>query len=70
MQSGSDRILALMNRPYTAESYLEKVGKLRAARPGISISSDFIVGFPGETDDDFEESASSTRPAPAPRPLR
>ena len=47
-----------MNRPYTAESYLEKVGKLRAARPGISISSDFIVGFPGETDDDFEETVT------------
>ena len=58
VQSGSDRILALMNRPYTAESYLEKVGKLRAARPGISISSDFIVGFPGETDDDFEETVT------------
>lgn len=58
VQSGSDRILALMNRPYTAESYLEKVAKLRAARPGISISSDFIVGFPGETDDDFEETVT------------
>ncbi|MBA2492852.1 MAG: tRNA (N6-isopentenyl adenosine(37)-C2)-methylthiotransferase MiaB [Gammaproteobacteria bacterium] len=54
VQSGSDRILALMKRGHTALEYKAKIRKLRAIRPGISISSDFIVGFPGETDDDFE----------------
>lgn len=54
VQSGSDRILALMKRGYTAGEYVDKVRRLRAARPGISVSSDFIVGFPGETDADFE----------------
>ena len=54
VQSGSDRILAAMKRGYTALEYKSIVRKLRAARPDISITSDFIVGFPGETDADFE----------------
>ena len=53
VQSGSDRILAAMKRGYTALEFKQKIRKLRAVRPGISISSDFIVGFPGETDADF-----------------
>jgi len=54
VQSGSDRVLAAMKRGYTALEYKAIVRKLRAARPGIRISSDFIVGFPGETEQDFE----------------
>ena len=54
VQSGSDRVLSLMKRGYTALEFKEKVRKLRAARPDISVSSDFIVGFPGETERDFE----------------
>ena len=54
VQSGSNRILALMKRGHTIEEYKEKLRMLRAVRPGISISSDFIVGFPGETEADFE----------------
>ncbi len=54
VQSGSDRILAAMKRGYTALEYKSIVRKLRAARPDICISSDFIVGFPGETEKDFE----------------
>jgi tRNA-2-methylthio-N6-dimethylallyladenosine synthase len=53
VQSGADRILALMKRGHTTLEYLSKLRKLRQARPDISISSDFIVGFPGETDEDF-----------------
>ena len=53
VQSGSDRILAAMKRGYTAIEFKQKIRKLRAVRPDISISSDFIVGFPGETDADF-----------------
>ena len=52
VQHGSDRILAAMKRGYTALEYKSTIRKLRAVRPGISLSSDFIVGFPGETDDD------------------
>ncbi|MEO8136129.1 MAG: TRAM domain-containing protein, partial [Betaproteobacteria bacterium] len=55
VQSGSDRILAAMKRGYTALEYKSTVRKLRAARPGLSLTSDFIVGFPGETDADFEQ---------------
>jgi tRNA-2-methylthio-N6-dimethylallyladenosine synthase len=55
VQSGSDRILALMKRGHTALEYRALIRRLRAARPGISLSSDFIVGFPGETDADFEQ---------------
>jgi len=55
VQSGSDRVLALMKRNHTALEYTSIIRRLRAARPGISISSDFIIGFPGETDADFEQ---------------
>lgn len=55
VQSGSDRVLAAMKRGYTAIEYKSLVRKLRAARPDLSLSSDFIVGFPGETADDFEK---------------
>ncbi len=54
VQSGSDRILSAMKRGHTAIEYKQKIRKLRAARPDISLSSDFIVGFPGETDKEFE----------------
>lgn len=54
VQSGSDRILSAMKRNHTALEYKAKIRKLKAAKPGIAISSDFIVGFPGETDRDFE----------------
>lgn len=54
-QSGSDAVLARMNRAYTRERYLDLVRKLRAARPDIALSTDIIVGFPGETDADFEQ---------------
>jgi tRNA-2-methylthio-N6-dimethylallyladenosine synthase len=53
VQSGSDRVLALMKRGYTTLEFKDKVRRLRAVRPDISISSDFIVGFPGETERDF-----------------
>ena len=55
VQSGSDRVLAAMKRGYTAIEYKSLVRKLRAARPDLSLSSDFIVGFPGETAEDFEK---------------
>jgi tRNA-2-methylthio-N6-dimethylallyladenosine synthase len=55
VQSGSDRVLSAMKRGYTALEFKQKVRKLRAVRPDISISSDFIVGFPGETDADFDK---------------
>jgi tRNA-2-methylthio-N6-dimethylallyladenosine synthase len=54
VQSGSDRILAAMNRRHTAADYRRTVERLRAAQPDIALSSDLIVGFPGESDDDFE----------------
>ena len=53
VQSGSDRILALMKRRHTVAEYLDKIERLRAVRPNISLSSDFIIGFPGESDADF-----------------
>ncbi len=56
LQSGSDRILAAMRRGYTLETYLAKVARLRVACPDIALSTDMIVGFPGETDDDFQAS--------------
>jgi tRNA-2-methylthio-N6-dimethylallyladenosine synthase len=55
VQSGSDRILEAMNRKHTRDEYLKVIERLRAARPDLALSSDFIVGFPGETDADFED---------------
>lgn len=55
MQSGSDRILKAMRRPYKNEKFVEICEKMKAARPGLAITTDIIVGFPGETDADFEE---------------
>jgi len=61
VQSGSDRILRAMNRKHTAAQYLALVARIRQARPDILLSSDFIVGFPGETDQDFEETLALIR---------
>ena len=55
VQSGSDRVLKAMNRRHTAASYLRLVERIRAARPDMALSGDFIVGFPGETEADFRE---------------
>jgi tRNA-2-methylthio-N6-dimethylallyladenosine synthase len=55
VQSGSDRVLAAMKRGHTAEQYKDIIRRLKQVRPDISISSDFIVGFPGETDEDFND---------------
>ena len=55
VQSGSNKILKLMKRGHTREYYLERIAAIKAARPGISLSSDFIIAFPGETDQDFED---------------
>ncbi|MEM9689486.1 MAG: tRNA (N6-isopentenyl adenosine(37)-C2)-methylthiotransferase MiaB [Pseudomonadota bacterium] len=55
VQHGSDRILAAMKRGHTTIEYKQKIRRLKAARPGLSLSSDFIIGFPGETDRDFEQ---------------
>ena len=63
LQSGSDRILKVMNRHYTKERFLELVRKLREKVPGISITTDIIVGFPGETEEDFEETMDVVRKA-------
>src|SRR3954447_7237280 len=54
VQSGSNRILKAMNRSHTSETYLATIARMRAVRPDIALSGDFIVGFPGETEDDFE----------------
>jgi tRNA-2-methylthio-N6-dimethylallyladenosine synthase len=56
VQSGSDAVLARMRRDYSVEEYLDRHDRLASARPGIAITTDFIVGFPGETDEDFEAS--------------
>jgi tRNA-2-methylthio-N6-dimethylallyladenosine synthase len=61
VQSGSDRILKAMNRKHTADAYLRLVERIRAARPDILLSSDFIVGFPGETDADFQATLDLVR---------
>jgi tRNA-2-methylthio-N6-dimethylallyladenosine synthase len=61
VQSGSDRVLAAMNRRYTVDQYMSVAGRLRAARPDIALSSDFIVGFPGESDADFEATLDLVR---------
>jgi len=59
LQSGSDRVLAAMGRGYTRGEYFAKIEALRQVRPGIAFSSDFIVGFPGETEDDFRETLAA-----------
>lgn len=61
VQSGSDRILEAMNRKHTADLYREIIAKLRKARPDIAFSSDFIVAFPGETEEDFEDTMQLVR---------
>jgi tRNA-2-methylthio-N6-dimethylallyladenosine synthase len=61
VQAGSDRILKAMNRGHTAQSYLRLVDRIRVARPDIALSGDFIVGFPGETDADFEATLALVR---------
>lgn len=61
VQAGNDRILSLMNRGYTRERYLDLVGKLRAVRPDVGLTSDIIVGFPGETEAQFEDTMSLMR---------
>ncbi len=61
VQSGSDMILDAMNRQHTAENYLRLVERIRAARPDLALSSDFIVGFPGESDRDFEATLDLVR---------
>jgi tRNA-2-methylthio-N6-dimethylallyladenosine synthase len=61
VQSGSDRVLKAMNRAHTAAEYLALVERIRAARPDIALTSDFIVGFPGETDADFEATLALVR---------
>jgi len=63
VQSGSNRILKLMNRKYTKEEYLEKIYKIREYIPDIAITTDIIVGFPGETEEDFEETLDLVKSA-------
>ncbi|WP_082384766.1 tRNA (N6-isopentenyl adenosine(37)-C2)-methylthiotransferase MiaB [Brevundimonas sp. AAP58] len=61
VQSGSDRILRLMNRKHGRQKYIDLIGRIREARPDMALSGDFIVGFPGETDRDFEETLDLVR---------
>ncbi|TQM93230.1 tRNA (N6-isopentenyl adenosine(37)-C2)-methylthiotransferase MiaB [Roseinatronobacter monicus] len=61
VQSGSDRILKAMNRKHTADSYMRLIERLRAARPDMLLSGDFIVGFPGESDQDFDDTMALVR---------
>ena len=61
VQSGSDRILAAMNRRHTRADYLDTIARVRTARPDMAFSSDFIVGFPGESEDDFRATLSLDR---------
>jgi len=63
VQAGSDSILAAMNRGHTADTYLRLIERIRAARPDMALSGDFIVGFPGETDKDFEATLALVRAA-------
>jgi tRNA-2-methylthio-N6-dimethylallyladenosine synthase len=61
VQSGSDRVLKAMNRGHTAEAYLGLVERIRSARPDMALSGDFIVGFPGETEADFQDTLALAR---------
>ena len=61
VQSGSDKVLKAMNRAHTAESYLRLIERIRAARPDMALSGDFIVGFPGESEADFEATLDLVR---------
>ena len=61
VQSGSDRVLAAMNRKHTADDYRRTVELLRRARPDLALSSDFIVGYPGESDADFQDTLDLVR---------
>jgi tRNA-2-methylthio-N6-dimethylallyladenosine synthase len=61
VQAGSDRILKAMNRKHTAQSYIDLIARIRAARPDIVLSGDFIVGFPGETEEDFQATLDLVR---------
>ena len=61
VQSGADRVLAAMNRKHRAEDYLRVIDRMRASRPDLALSSDFIVGFPGETDQEFERTLDLVR---------
>lgn len=61
VQAGSDRILAAMNRRHTAEAYIRLIERIRAARPDLALSGDFIVGFPGETEADFQDTMALVR---------
>lgn len=61
VQAGSNPVLKAMNRKYTREEYLEKIDKVKAALPGIALSTDIIVGFPGETEEDFEQTLEMMR---------
>jgi tRNA-2-methylthio-N6-dimethylallyladenosine synthase len=63
VQAGSDKVLRAMNRQHTAESYLKLIDRIRAARPDLALSGDFIVGFPGESDKDFEATLDLVRAA-------
>lgn len=63
VQSGSSRLLELMNRHYNKEQYLQLVDKIKKAMPGIALTTDIIVGFPGETEEDFEETMDVVRQA-------
>ena len=66
VQSGSNRILKAMNRSYTREKYLEEVAKAREWMPDLVLTTDIIVGFPGETDEDFAETLSKSRSTSTP----
>jgi tRNA-2-methylthio-N6-dimethylallyladenosine synthase len=63
VQAGSNRVLRAMNRRHTAESYLKTVEQIRAARPDLALSGDFIVAFPGETEEDFQATLDLVREA-------
>src|SRR5205807_6073278 len=63
MQSGSDRVLRAMNRSYRSDRYLQWVRRIREAVPGVAFSTDIIVGFPGETEDDFRQTLRVTEEA-------